>query len=116
MVGLELVLARIARKERLQEESEARYDQKEEHEGYGSRARLDVQARIKPVLLHDHVEQPQKHEAANKDPDDAFDDMTQPEVPQLVCEHRLHLGRCQPRKERIEKYDALRFAEAREVR
>ncbi len=41
--------------------------------------------------------------------------MVAPVVPQLVGEHGLHLARREAREQRVEEYDSLRGAEAREI-
>ncbi len=49
-------------------------------------------------------------------PDDALDHVPQPEMAELVREHRLDLLRCEPVQQRVEEHDALRAAEAGEIR
>src|SRR5215218_4694720 len=115
-IRLELVFARIEAGQRMQQEDELRHDDEKQYQRHGGRLHIHVESRIKPALIHELREQPQETQTGRKNPRNSFHDMPQFEMPELMRQYRLNFTRHEPRKQRIEKDDALGLAETGEVR
>ena len=93
LIRLKLVLARVHRQQRLQQKRKIRYHQKKQNQRHRGRGCGDIQALIKPGLLHQIAEQPQEKETGGKGPRDALDDMAAFEMAEFMRQHCFDFGR-----------------------
>ena len=122
-VGLELVAARILRRQRLEHEREHREREQEQlerdagpvHRHRQQRLR-NAEPRVEPGLAREEREQREHGERQRRRPRDALGHVLQLEVAELVREHRLDLLGREAFEQRVEEHDALGLAEAGEVR
>mgnify|MGYP003693772595 CR=1 FL=1 len=117
-VRLELVPARIQRRERRQNEREHRQreeeqDQRDTRAIHGGRY---AQSFVEPRRRGEPCEEREKGERRRGHPQHALQHVLQLEVAELVREHRLHLVRRQAFEQRVEEHDALRASESGEER